>query len=88
MEKDLFLHLRSLLITCLIMLSLEKKLLFCKNSGKSLEFWIKNLYDPALITLTGNSKHTSANLLSLLGAQTKDRGAALQTLLTRGILCL
>ena len=65
-----------------------KKLLFWKNSGKSLEFWMKNLFDPALITLKGNSKLTSANLLSHLEAQNRDLGAALQTLLIRGILCL
>ena len=89
MEKALFLHfLRSLLITHLITLRLEKKLLFWKYSGKSLEFWIKNLFDPVLITLKGNSKLTSANLLSHLEAQNRDLGAALQTLLIRGILCL
>ena len=50
MEKALFLQgfffLSSLLITYFITLSLEKELLFWKKSGESLEFWIKNLYEP------------------------------------------
>ena len=44
MKKALFLHfLRSLLITYLITLSLEKEIINCleKNSGKSLKFWIQ-----------------------------------------------
>ena len=40
------------------------------------------------IRMTGNSKSTSGNLSSLLGAQKKDVGAALQTLLTRVKRCL
>ena len=44
MKKALFLHfLRSLLITYLITLSLEKEMINClgKKSGKSLKFWIQ-----------------------------------------------
>ena len=43
MKKALFLWVffKDLLITYLITLSLEKKLLFWKKSGKSLEFWIQ-----------------------------------------------
>ena len=44
MKKALFLWFflkKGLLITYLITLSLEKKLLFWKKSGKSFEFWIQ-----------------------------------------------
>ena len=39
------------------------------------------------IRLGGNSKRTSGNLLSPLGAQSRDLGAELQTLLTEVRLC-
>ena len=40
------------------------------------------------IKLKGNSKCTTVDLLSLLGAQSKDLGAPFQLLLTRVKLCL
>ena len=40
------------------------------------------------IKLKGNSKCTSVDLLSPLGAQSKDLGAPFQSLLTRVKLCL
>ena len=49
MEKALFLcsfvfFLKSLLITYLITLSVEKKYIVLEKNGKSLEFWIRNLH--------------------------------------------
>ena len=47
MKKVLFLRLRSLLITYLLTLSLEKKITFLeKGLGKVLNFGSKNLYEP------------------------------------------
>ena len=43
---------------------------------------VKNAIVDLPIKMKGNSKHTSVNSLSRLGAQNKDLGAALQTLLT------
>ena len=49
MGKALFVHLfRSLLITYFITLSLEKEIIVLEKVWKSLEFWIKNLYEPCL----------------------------------------
>ena len=40
------------------------------------------------IKINGNSKHTSGNLLSPLGAKSKDTHTASQMLLTEVYLCL
>ena len=48
---------------------------------------VKKVIADLPITIKGNSKRSSGNLLSPLGAQDKDIGAASQTLLTKVKLC-
>ena len=53
-----------------------------------LDWWVKKAMVNLLIKMNGNSKHTSGNLLSPLGAESKDIHTASQMLLTEVYLRL